>query len=768
MQGEASRRDPLGDALELRAVRISFFLQTALAIILSFIPLFDVLGFERALASGLLAAPLSAAVGISMVASARLRGGDDLARVASHAIGLSLLMLVPTLVAGVIVELVHQPCDEQQGILFLLLVAGGNAIFGAALGVTLGVLFPRRLYAGIAAAVLFLLVLAIALHRLYAEPQIFIYSLPYGYWPGSLYDEELEVTGTLWVFRGLTLLVALAMISIVRTFTNKATLTIAFERPRLTAVLGSLILAFVALMTWRSGESLGFSLTRQTIEHELSRHVETKHFEIFIASSVSAEDVEQIKFDHELRYQQLVRFFEHEPVHRIKSFIYANERQKRRLMGAAGTQISRPWAEEIHINGFQTPHPVLKHELAHVFAGGIGSGPFKVPASALVFVNIGIVEGTAVAADWPANELTIHGWARAMRALKLAPDPAQILDAAGFWAISSSRAYTVAGSFVRFLIDQYGIKKFGALYASNDFEKAYQRPLPSLVKDWEAFVDALPLSENDLLMAEHRFKRPGIFQKVCAHKAANLSRQGYQHLGSGDIEGGIERLEQLIAYGPSNVQPMIDIAEALAKNGRTDEARRWLKRAISTPDVSQKAAVEATEALAGLDWREADLVHAKAEYAQILDHHVSNNSDRLQSARLEALSRPDEVQSVLRPVLLGQLSGGKAVVRLDALARAHPDDALVHYLYARQLEAAGAFDEGVIAMQAALAGTLPDVLVGEAKMTLGRLYIRARKPSDAALVFEAFAKMAKTEAARLNAEDWAERARLLALGPKSE
>src|SRR5215472_12248420 len=113
MQVEAARRDPLGDALELRAVRIGFLIQTGLAIILSFIPLFDVLGFERALASGLVAAPVSAAVGISMVRSARLRGGDDLARVASHAIGLSLLMLVPTLVAGVIVELVHQPCDEQ-------------------------------------------------------------------------------------------------------------------------------------------------------------------------------------------------------------------------------------------------------------------------------------------------------------------------------------------------------------------------------------------------------------------------------------------------------------------------------------------------------------------------------------------------------------------------------------------------------------------------------------------------------------------------------
>src|SRR4029450_9022400 len=109
----------------------------------------------------------------------------------SYAIGISLLMLVPTMVAGVIVELVHQPCDQEQGFLFLLLVAGGNALFGAALGVTAGTLSRRRLWPDLAVAAVFLLFLGRALHSLYAEPQIFIYSLPFGFWPGSLYDEEL-------------------------------------------------------------------------------------------------------------------------------------------------------------------------------------------------------------------------------------------------------------------------------------------------------------------------------------------------------------------------------------------------------------------------------------------------------------------------------------------------------------------------------------------------------------------------------------------------
>lgn len=786
------RGDALGDALELGAVRVGFLLHTLLALALAFVPLFDVLGFERALASGLLASPVSAAVGISVVRSARAKGGGDLARVASHAVGVALLMLIPTLVAGVVVELITQPCDQQQGIIFLLLLAGGNTIFGAALGTVAGIALPRRPLPGIAVALTLLGFLGAALWRLYSEPQIFLYSLSFGYWPGSLYDEDIEVHGTLWVFRGLTLLVALAVIALARAFTDPRTLTLSLARPRLTTLLGALLLAFVAATTWRAGESLGFSLTRETLERELSRHLVTPHFELFIAPNVSAEDVERLKEDHEFRYQQLSRFFKVEPKQRIKSFIYATERQKRRLMGAAGTQISRPWAHEIHINGFGVPHPVLKHELAHVFAAEIASGPFKVPASAGVLVNVGVVEGTAVAADWPASELSIHGWTRAMRALHLAPDVAQMLDPAGFWAISSYRAYTVAGSFVRWLIDTEGMERFARLYATNDFQGTYGRPLSELATSWGVFVDGLPLPPNELLMAEQRFKRPSIFQKVCAHKAATLSRQGYQRLASGDVDAGIERLEQLVAYAPANVQPLIDIAETLARTGHPDEARHYVRRALETPDIGGKSISDAKEALAGLEWRGGELDRARADYEAVLNLHLSTQSDRMQTARLAALGSPPEAQDVLRPFLLGELGGGLALVRLGEVARAHPREALPHYLYGRQLENAGAYPEGIAEIRAVLASDgglkrpdgglasladkgpvnladkgpanrasmvdLPGVLVPEAKLTLGRLLLRAHRAGEAREVFADLAAHGPSEAIRLMAADWAERA----------
>lgn len=761
-----SEREPLGDALELGAIRVGFVLHAAVAVLLCFVPLFDVLGFERALVTGLLAAPVSAAVGISMVKSARARGGDDLARIASHAIGISLLMLIPTLALGVIVELVHRPCDQQQGILFLILLAGGNATFSAALGVVTGTLTTRRFVPGLVVAAALVAFLFYALYRLYAEPQIFIFSLPFGYWPGSLYDEDLEVSGALWIFRGYTVLVMLALVSVARMFADRKSLVVTPLRPRVTALIGSLILSFAAITVGRSGESLGISLTRETIERELSRHIQTQHFDLYIAPTISTEQAELLKEDHELRFRQLARFFERAPARRIKSFVYASERQKQRLMGAAATQISRPWANEIHINGFNVPHPVLKHELAHVFAGELAKGPFKVPASFVVFVNIGVVEGIAVAADWPANELTVEGWSRAMRALGMAPDLTRSLDPIGFWGIASARAYTIAGAFVRYLIERYGMPRFAKLYASNSFVEAYERPLKDLVKEWEAHIDQLELPARELSIAEHRFKRPGIFQKVCAHKAANLAREGYQRLSSGDIEGAIARLEELVSYSPINVQPLLDISAELSRHGLSEEARRYAKRALATPQITKKSAAEAEELIAGIDWRSGEVERARRGYEEVLALHIASSVDRLQIARLSALDPDRPGTEVLRPLLLGELDGPKALVKLGALTRAHPDDALARYLYGRQLETAGAYEEGIVELRAALELGLPSEklipepgpLSDEAEVTLGRLLLRAGRYAEASSQFAGFAARARSEALKLTAADWAERA----------
>jgi tetratricopeptide (TPR) repeat protein len=594
------------------------------------------------------------------------------------------------------------------------------------------------------------------------EPQIFVYSVPFGWWPGSIYDEQLAVTSTLVAFRGYTFFYGLTIAALVRAFLDREQMLLSLGQPRLTAIAGTVLLAAVTSSLSRSGESLGFDLTRETIERELSRKVETDELEIYIDPSATPAQVESIVLDHRFRYDQLARFFDSRPNGKIKSFVYRDAAQKQRLMGAGDTQISRPWANEIHIDGFSHPHPVLKHELAHVFSGGLASGLFKVPATAAILVNIGIVEGIAVAADWRSAEMTVHGWTRAMRALDLAPDLRKTLDIAGFWSISSARAYTVAGSFVRFLIDEHGMEKFAALYSSNDFHRAYGRPLDALVTEWEHYIDSLPLPEGDLLIAEHRFKRPGIFQKVCAHKAANISARGYARLASGDVDRALEDLLPLVELTPNDPAPLIAISNAFARQKRMADAELYAEKALSMETATQKSSATARESLANVQWLMGRLDRAREGYEQVLTLHLSTASDRLQIARLAALERSPELQAVLRDYLVGELPPPMALVRLGAAATAHPEDALVRYLYAKNLENVGAIPEAIAEFQAALAGQLPgEPLVREAKMALGRLLLLGRDPAKAEASFRAIAEEESSPAMRLEARDWAERAAFL-------
>jgi hypothetical protein len=751
------------------ATGVGLAIQLLLGIALCFVPLFDVLGFERAFATGLLAPVLAAAIAVELTRRARAEGGGDPIRIAAESCGRALVLLLPAAFAGALVELVNQPCNPGEGLSFLLLDAGAGSLFGVALGMIAATATGsarRRVPAALITLAL-LFDLALVARRFYGEPQIFAYSMPFGYWPGSLYDEEVQITSALVAQRALTVLTALAGIAMVSAFAERSSrlrLSLRVQHTGSLIVFGLLVAGAVALA--RSGEKLGFDLTRASIDRVLTRRAEAGGVELRVDPSITEAQLARLVEDHRLRFQQLSRFFGGSPKRPIVSYVYRDAEQKRRLMGASQTQISRPWAQEIHIHDFSVPHPVLKHELAHAFSAMLAGGPFKVPAQALLLVNLGAVEGLAVAADWPFDVMGIHQWARAMRQLHLAPDPRRTLYPTGFWSISSARAYTVAGSFIRFLIDTRGIERFGALYRSNDFATAYGAPLDALVGEWERFIDALPLDEDQLRIAEHRFRQPGIFEKICAHTAANLALEGYQRLDAGDVEGATERLMKLLSYSPARTDPLLALARSLARRGSLEPARALAERARDTPGATEKSRLQALEVLADLDWRAGRVEPARDTYHQILTRHLSAASDRLALAKLGAMDRPADVQSALQSILLGEISSTRALVHLTRLAAALPDDALVHYLLGFRLEQVEDWTIGADEMQLALRGPLPGPAIErEARLALGRLTLRAGKASQAAAQFAAIARTSSSAADRALAEDWAERAALAGPGP---
>ena len=127
------------------------------------------------------------------------------------------------------------------------------------------------------------------------------------------------------------------------------------------------------------------------------------------------------------------------------------------------------------------------------------------------------------------------------------------------------------------------------------------------------------------------------------------------------------------------------------------------------------------------------------------------------------MTRPEPVQSILRDYLLGDITGAHALVKLGGLAAERPDDGLVRYLYARRLEAAGAYREALGETRAALAAGLPDPLFeAEAGRMLGRQLLEAGQLGAAREHYLGLARTATRAVDALQAQDWAERAALMA------
>ena len=284
--------------------------------------------------------------------------------------------------------------------------------------------------------------------------------------------------------------------------------------------------------------------------------------------------------DLEFRYEQLHQRLGAEPRGPITVWEFPSAESKKSLVGAGNTLFARPWTREIFVQGDRFPSLRLRHEMAHVFAGAFGDplfgvslawrwhGPLPLPTLAS-----GLVEGIAEAADAGADddESTIHQEAAAMIAAGRAP-PLESVVGAGFSAQSGARAYTIAGSFCRFLLETRGAAAMQRLYRSaGDFVAAYGVPLPTLEAQWRDFLGRQPLDAQDRARASEQFRRPAIFKKVCARELAARLSQARAVMAT-EPERAMALLEETCADDPHEPIYRLALGEAWAASGRFPRA----------------------------------------------------------------------------------------------------------------------------------------------------------------------------------------------------
>ena len=676
-----------------------FIILAGVGLALIRVPLFNLLAFESCAVLAIGIAFAGAHISVTGVhhlrRSLQVVSGSSYQIVISlfwRTLGGNLTLLVAPLGVLLLNALRVENCDLSEGFAFFLLLPVISCAYATAVGLFFGFWMKRR-WGGYITYLAYIAVTFLTfVYNLVFHPPVFGFHAAFGYFPGPIYDEQISITGSLLIARGTALLLAWLCLSISIIILEigrrpQPTLTLNWRKlcrfkPKFAEVyprIQLIALVCLLLLIYLNRGEFGLRPTRGYIENALGGLHETENFNIFYEKGSRVErEIERIARDHEFRYAQLIDYLQTQPTRKVNAYIYTSPEQKKRLIGAGHTLVEDPLGYGYHVNYEPFPHPIIKHELVHALT--TDWHPFL-----KVSLKLGLHEGIAVAADWNEGKLTPHEWSKAMRKLGVAPSIEQIMGL-GFWAQASSRSYMLAGSFVRYVVEAYGIEAFKRVFPTGNFRDVYGKTLSELSKEWEVFLDTIPLNPADVATAEHRLKRGSIFQKKCAHEIAELSADAWKAYRQSEFARAarlFNRIHELDSDSPRHLRGLM---YAHYRAGDYTQANIWVKKTIAHPAATTRQVAEAKNMQGDLNWGIGKRESAQALYQEVFTLNASDALNREAHAKLATLAlESPRVRSHMKQVLIGEESNTSRMNVLHEVVDEMPEWGLAHYLIGRQL-----------------------------------------------------------------------------------
>jgi hypothetical protein len=785
-------------AAHVRSIRFAIWagLLVVATVVMAFVPVLNLLGFGFALFISFLSAVGASDLAAAFVRRLRAAEGPALERADTPgravagiwltAAATNLALLVPPLVL-ISLNAVRVPnCDWWFGLQAYLLMPGLSVLAGSAIGVACALIAGHR--RGWSNALPYLVLIAsaaVAVARFYGEPPVFIYNLYIGYWPGTAYDESIGFGAPFYWSRLLqlaTLTSILAVIALALDVPELRTRLREGLRPdgfRLRPAMLAAIAAAVAASLWARSGDLGFAVDADEIQDALGGRHETEHFVIHYPRGGPIEkQIEIIGADHEFRYAQVSKLLDAELSGKIHSYYFADPDSKARWTGARRVHVAKPWRREIYVDHQPFPHSVLRHEIAHVVAAEFGDPIFGVSVRyhfglPLAF-NPGLIEGLAVAADWPDRRggiLTPHQSVKVMVELGLAPPIRRVLSPQ-FLAFSSARSYTVAGSFVRYILDRFGVDRLRALYRTGgDFELALGRDLGDVVADWRAMIEELRLPEGAVEIAREAFRRPGIVDRDCPIAIARRRGRVNELYAAGKVDEAARLMRRVCRDAPGEPTYQLTLAGLLDRAGQTDQATRiWTAIAGNAEQISSTLRVQAMLELTGPAFHRGDRAAVRDLLERAAELPLPEDLARNVAARRFALGHRGPAGDTLRRYFWGATDNERPDViayasRAAAMVIAEPELALGHYLFGRNMLDHGIPKEAAAELTRALDLGLPDpLLTRECARMLARAAYLAGDRAGVERAVGLLTAPEQPEAVRLRGAEWLERARWRDLG----
>ncbi len=561
------------------------------------------------------------------------------------------------------------------------------------------------------------------------------------------YDEAIEVDQRLLLFRAGTLAWTGAILAAAALARPRQ------EGPRRRAVAAALAASLGAALLARGAG--GGPVSRAEIANVLGGQLSGPRCTVHFPREKTPGEADRILRDCEYDAAAVTGDLGLGRPPRAVVWIYRGAEEKRRLVGAGRTSFTKPWLAEVHVNDEGTPHPVLRHELVHALASAAATGPLGVPARAGVLVNAGLIEGLAVAVEVPAGPYSVHQWTRALRDQGRLPPLASLLGWSGFFSAAPARAYTAAGSFLRYLIDRYGSAPVLGAYRRDDVARALGRPLPELEAEWQRFLDGVVAPPALAALAEARFERGSLFARVCAREVAQLEADASRAAAASRAADSERLLRRASALSGGDPGLLRGAADAWRSAGDLARAEAIAGEALASAQAAggHRALRASFLGLLGdLRLRSRDPAAAAERYRSALALGVEGAEARALHAKLAAAEDPDLADEVA-PWLLGV---GDPELALARAARG--DRALAHYLLARARLARGAPSRALHDLHGLVPSSLPHPALAEEarRMTASALCLGGRWGEGIA-AWTAIAREASGDGARAAADDAARR-----------
>ena len=311
---------------------------------------------------------------------------------------------------------------------------------------------------------------------------------------------------------------------------------------RLARLKGGVSALLLGVVVVPFGSHVGFGWGHGALHGHLSGEVRTEHFVVRYAPGGDAEIfADAIARDAEWHRAWLTEQWSYEPEEAIRIYVFEGSRE---LGEHTPTRSSHSMGHSIRVTTRSALSPTLPHELVHALH-------YQLLGPRMVMQGRGMIEGLAIAyEDGYALHMDAHGRQAAAMEGGTLPRATDVMSLLGFWTVDEHNAYDASGSFVGYLLLQYGWERFEQLQWRG-FEDAYGKDLATLDDEWHDFLAGVPVDMSERAAARESFDpvlQPAYSDECCPKLGSPITErddEANRRWNANDMEGALVIFDEL-------------------------------------------------------------------------------------------------------------------------------------------------------------------------------------------------------------------------------